>query len=90
MVVNCHVCDIKLFGVDAEEFRVDKDKTKCRKCHIDWLRDNIKSMDNSIYYMKLELKHILSKFQEWSESESDSEDEYLNNTHCFYPPSDDN
>lgn len=83
MVKQCFICKSKIHDAEFDEFKLDDNNSRCRKCHIEWLRDNIKHMKNSIYYMDLELKQLLSRCYVWSDDDSDTDSDsdhlYLDN-----------
>ena len=60
------------------------EKSRCRRCHISWLRKTICSMENDVSMMRMQLKRCLGRNPEDYEdettdydSESDSDSDYI-------------
>jgi hypothetical protein len=77
MINKCHICKRVVADEDVNENKPEE--SKCENCHIKWLRSRIVQMTESIAFMRLELNAILNKKFIYSESESDDDDNYLDN-----------
>ena len=70
MDVKCFICK----KIVEQDFVSTVDKSRCRECHIDWLRRQIVLHQESYSLLKMELNSILSKCikyssDEWSDSD---------------------